>query len=280
MEVPDRLTRDRLRDWKLTLLAPVAKTVNGTVWHVRQENGQESALKVLTEMGRRFEGTAADVLRAFDGHGMVRLLRASPDALLLEWCEGPQLLQATDGHQDRVAIPILIDIVRRLRRQDGPRPGGVPSLADRCTCLRDGDAGLPEGARPLIAAASRCADSLLATVGEERLLHGDLHHANVLRTDRDGRPVWVAIDPQAIWGDPAYDVANLFGNPRDFPEITLQPDRAAKLADTLSQDLGLPRNRVMKWAFVHSCIAAVWSIEDGEDPECRLDVARMLWRLV
>lgn len=123
--------------------------------------------------------------------------------------------------------------------------------------------------------ARRMADELLADQ-EPRLLHGDLHHENVLRCDRPGGSTWLAIDPQGVWGDPAYEVANLFGNPRDVPEITLAPNRPARLAWTLSALLGHCPNRMLRWAFVHSCISAAWSIEDAEDPTYRLRVAALI----
>jgi streptomycin 6-kinase len=108
------------------------------------------------------------------------------------------------------------------------------------------------------------------------LLHGDLHHENVMRTRRHGRPAWVAIDPQGLWGDPAYEVANLFGNPLGHPFVTDDPDRPARLANELAGRLGLSRARVVRWAFVHSCISAAWSIQDGHDPSHRLQVARRI----
>jgi streptomycin 6-kinase len=110
------------------------------------------------------------------------------------------------------------------------------------------------------------------------LLHGDLHHENVMRTRRHGLPTWVAIDPQGLWGDPAYEVANLFGNPLGHPFVTDDPGRPARLADELAGRLGLSRARVVRWAFVHSCISAVWSIQDGHDPSHRLKVARRINR--
>lgn len=39
---------------------------------------------------------------------------------------------------------------------------------------------------------------------ETLLLHGDLHHANVLAA---GRAPWLAIDPKGVLGDPAWELA-------------------------------------------------------------------------
>ena len=123
--------------------------------------------------------------------------------------------------------------------------------------------------------ARRIADALLGDAVPS-LLHGDLHHENVLLGQRGGAASWLAIDPQGVWGDPAYEVANLFGNPRDHPALTLAADRPQRLAGTLERSLGLPGARILNWAYVHSCISAAWAIEDGDDPTYRLRVAERI----
>ncbi len=45
---------------------------------------------------------------------------------------------------------------------------------------------------------------------EKCVLHGDLHHENVLDFGEKG---WLAIDPKKLYGDRAFDYANIFCNP-------------------------------------------------------------------
>ena len=45
--------------------------------------------------------------------------------------------------------------------------------------------------------------------GRHTLVHGDLHHHNVLRSKRG----WLAIDPKPMLGEPEYDVASFLWNP-------------------------------------------------------------------
>ena len=144
------------------------------------------------------------------------------------------LLDAPGGDQDHIAVPILCDVVRRMREVRAARPTAVPTLTERCkalgalpsTSLASEDAHLIEVARNV------SADLLQSDTAT--LLHGDLHHQNVMRTRRHGLPTWVAIDPQGLWGDPAYEVANLFGNPLGHPFVTDDPGRPTRLADELS----------------------------------------------
>ena len=51
---------------------------------------------------------------------------------------------------------------------------------------------------------------LLETAREQRPLHGDIHHGNVLDFGERG---WQVIDPKRLYGERGYDYANLFTNP-------------------------------------------------------------------
>jgi streptomycin 6-kinase len=61
----------------------------------------------------------------------------------------------------------------------------------------------------LVEMAERLFDELLSSSSSCVLLHGDLHHLNVLKS-QDG---WKAIDPKGVAGEPAYEVCALLLNP-------------------------------------------------------------------
>jgi streptomycin 6-kinase len=95
------------------------------------------------------------------------------------------------------------------------------------------------------------------------LLHGDLHHDNVLSATR---APFLAIDPKGLAGEPAYEVGPYFYNPQ--PELKQHPNlvqlfewRMAILVEHLQMD----RERLIACAFAHSVLSAAWSIEDGDD---------------
>ena len=101
---------------------------------------------------------------------------------------------------------------------------------------------------------------LLASQGEPTLLHGDLHHHNVLAARREA---WLAIDPKGVVGEPAYDTAALLHNPVE----TLKTPRPGKVLERrialLSEELGLDRQRVHGWGLAQAVLAAYWGLEDG-----------------
>ncbi|MHA1570346.1 MAG: aminoglycoside phosphotransferase family protein, partial [Alphaproteobacteria bacterium] len=116
------------------------------------------------------------------------------------------------------------------------------------------------------ARSGRCADmarKLLASEGEKVPLHGDLHHGNVLDAGPRG---WLAIDPKALLGDRAYDVANLLRNPEPHGALVHNQDRMNRLARFYARRLGLEVQRVLGFAFAHAGLAARWDLEDGDNP--------------
>ena len=69
-----------------------------------------------------------------------------------------------------------------------------------------------------LARAAADARVLLADQRRTVVLHGDVHHGNVLDFGAAG---WLAIDPKGIVGDPVFDYLNLFCNPT--PELAVRP---------------------------------------------------------
>ncbi len=71
------------------------------------------------------------------------------------------------------------------------------------------------------------ARSLLAAQREVGALHGDIHHGNIL--DFGPERGWLAIDPNRLCGDRAFDYANLFCNP-DIADPSRCPSPCLRIA--------------------------------------------------
>jgi streptomycin 6-kinase len=105
------------------------------------------------------------------------------------------------------------------------------------------------------------------------LLHGDLHHFNILSSDRG----WLAIDPKGVIGPAAFDIGALLINPwvvsgrvGDAPRVI--HDRIA----ALSGRLGIDRQTVRDWGLVRAVLSACWSLEEGQDWEPAMQCAAAL----
>ena len=156
-------------------------------------------------------------VRLAGGRGMIELVAedAANGAILLRRAmPGDTLIEYPD---DEEAIRILARTMVALWQRP-PADHPFPSIADwgggfaRMRERFDGGTGpLPTG---LTTRAERIYTDLLATSEVGVVLHGDLHHHNVLR-DGEG---WSAIDPKGVVGEPAFEVGALMRN--RLPDLT------------------------------------------------------------
>jgi streptomycin 6-kinase len=119
----------------------------------------------------------------------------------------------------------------------------------------------------------------LASPGETVLLHGDLHHDNVLRAAREP---WLVIDPKGVAGEREFEVGPLMYNP--WQRLLEWPNLKAILSrrvDILVEVLGFDRQRLLGWALVGAVLSMLWSIEDhAPDWDAIMPVAQAFDELI
>ncbi|MCP2334803.1 aminoglycoside phosphotransferase family protein [Actinomadura rupiterrae] len=269
------------REWRLVVGEPYELSYH-YVARVTCEDGTLAVLKLGLPHAESITNEVP-ALQAFDGRGAVRLLRSdlARGALLLERSSPGERLRDLVPRRDTQATSMLVEVMRRLH---APVPDGCP-LPDVITqakafdkyAARLGDSG----PMPLdfVVRAGGLMRELCADAAERVVLHGDLHHDNVLRATREP---WLAIDPHGLVGDPGYDVGSFLFNPvpddRDEALTALVPARIEQAAD----ESGIPLDRVIAWGFVKAVMSDVWNAEDWKpgdtwSPLSRAhDVARLL----
>ena len=223
------------------------------------------------------ERRAAAALCHYAGHGAVRLLAAKEGALLLERAVPgvPLTARVHDGRDDE-ATSILCEVIAALHRPEPPR-GGFPGVAAWGSAL---DAEPPADRRLPTAMLDRARGlqrDLVSSQQNERLLHGDLHHDNVVLDAARG---WLAIDPKGVIGEPAYEVGAALRNPAGDPRRFAVPSILDRRARTFAERLGLERERIFAWGYSQAVLAALWAIEDGADPAAGLATAEALEALI
>lgn len=255
-----------LARWSLKADGAPIETFSSHLLPVLHERGP-AMLKVLKPESDEAPGIAA--LAWFGGEGAVWLLAAEERAVLMERAVSTRSLTAMAlAGNDTGATRILADVAARLHTsRPMPPPQTLEPLARRFRSLFR----LKDRA-PALQDCSATAERLLAEPSDIRVLHGDLHHENVLESPRG----WLAIDPKGVLGERTYDFANLFGNPHGKDEAFLTAVRAERLAGELAALCGLDRKRILAFAHAHAGLSACWCIEDGLDPARALDLAAML----
>jgi streptomycin 6-kinase len=204
----------------------------------------------------------------WDGVGAARVLAREDMALLMERLDGSRDLtrMAREGEDD-AATRVLCQVAAGLH---APRAGPPPaSLVPMDVWFRSlAPAAAAHGGT--FAKALAAAGPLLAAPQDIVVLHGDLHHGNVL----DGGPRgWLAIDPKGVLGERGFDYANLFRCPD--VEIALAPGRMRRQAAIVCEAANLEPRRLFTWILAYAGLGAAWSLESGHDPGPGLAIAEI-----
>jgi streptomycin 6-kinase len=112
----------------------------------------------------------------------------------------------------------------------------------------------------LVHEAQERGERLLQTADRTVLLHGDLHHHNILR----GTNGWHVIDPKGVYGDPGFEYVAWNYNPAGIAKRPDYFDLTRRRIATVSDLCGIPEARLREWAFVGTTLSTLWSSGMGE----------------
>lgn len=99
-----------------------------------------------------------------------------------------------------------------------------------------------------------------ALSGEQVLLHGDLHHFNILSSRRNS---WLAIDPKGVIGEREYEICALMRNPGPQLFTAMNTEQVIlRRLDQIVEYTGFDRERILLWSIVNAVLTAWWCIED------------------
>jgi streptomycin 6-kinase len=262
------------RRWEFTLLPHFPLSYNYVAPVVRAD-GTHAVIKAGPPHPELLCEMAA--LRLYAGQGCARLLAADEarGIFLIERLEPGTTLRhhPDDESATRIAAQVMAALWRPL-----PADHPFPTTARWAQGLAWLRAHYGGGTGPfppaLVDRAEGLFGELLASSEPPVLLHGDLHHENILAA---GRAPWLAIDPKGLAGEPAYEVGALLRNP---PGVAAWPDLAriqARRVAILAETLGLDRERLLGWGLAQAVLSAWWSVEDhGSGWERAIHIAAVL----
>jgi streptomycin 6-kinase len=163
---------------------------------------------------------------------------------------------------DEAATRAVAQVMARLWAPP-PRNHRYRSVADWAHSLADLRPHYGGTTGPFPAALVDCAEGLFAELLSSQaapvVLHGDLHHLNILASGPDE---WRAIDPQGVIGEPTYEIGAFMRNPA--PGIGNWPDLPRVLERRIAifaETLGLDQHRIHGWALVQAVLNAWWSVD-------------------
>jgi streptomycin 6-kinase len=246
--------------WKLkiksTITAPPANNYVGIAYSEKYQC--DVILKILTA-----DTHEPEALKVFNGNRCVKLLDYDKEAqgLLLEYIQPGTTLKSYFPKHDMQALKITADLIKKLHTTNHiDLAKAFKTVADWVALLSTYKSNrIPDS---LIGKAWQLSQKLLSSHQELYLLHGDLHHENILN---DGTQ-WVAIDPKGIVGPLEYEVGRFIMNP--IPDLLEEEDAQDTIKDRIdgfSNIFGFDKQTIIEWLFVQAVLSACWTEEGGSE---------------
>lgn len=224
--------------------------------------GKPCMLKITTGNEER-QGN--NLMVWWNGNGAAPVLKHDEKALLMERATGQNsLAEIAKNDMDDKASRIICSVATRLHAHTGPSPTALMPLDVWFKDLQP--AAYRHGG--VFLKCSETANKLLNDRFDQVILHGDIHHGNILDFGSKG---WLAIDPKGLLGERGFDYANLFCN----PEITTatKPGRLARQVKVVSEEACLDPRRLLQWIVAWAGLSAAWSLDDSGNAEPAMTVA-------
>ena len=242
------------------------------------EDGREIVLKLGVPRSELL--TESEAVRHYNGQGSAQLVAAAPEEgiLLIERVRPGNTLALMWPNQDEQATRIAARVMRQLWRPAAPDHPFVTVenwFAGFGRLRQEFNGGSGPFPAWLVDTGESLYAELQASMGEPLLLHGDLHHFNILSAHREP---WLAIDPKGVVGEAAYDTGALLRNPvADIYHYSHVLERRIAI---LAEELELDRQRITGWGIAQAVLSAWWRYEDhGSGWESALMLAETLLTL-
>lgn len=250
------IVSDFAQRWHLSDLKPVHNLSYNYVL-----SGFQGIQPIILKLGLDVKSinTEGLALKAFKDHGAVKLLDQADGTLLLERATpGHPLKQLFLNHENE-AIAIASEVIRKLNKMPKINLIEFPTINGWLTSLNIEYEILGKH----LPKARALRDELLNTVCAPILLHGDLHHDNILAHGNE----WKIIDPKGVVGELAYEVGCFIRNPLDaLPSHHDCLKIIMNRINEFSKNLELNPHRIIKWCYVQNVLATMWALENNVTP--------------
>ena len=267
--------------WELEYLGPVEDLSFNFVSHVLQKKTNSPAILKIgipkTELS-----TQIQCLEIFPKEITVKLLEKDLElgAFLLPKLDPGGNLAELQMQDDKEATKIAARLIHKIPTSI-PKNSDFPTVLDWVDIMAQKRAAIIETNKLPISMLDKAvglAKDLDASKAENKLLHGDLHHTNILYDEKLG---WIVIDPKGVIGDPIFEAARLLSNPHKNLENIQDPESLLpERIEILSETLGCDSRRIIGWGYVDCVNVASWFGPENELLQPVLKIAKSLEEMI
>ena len=235
----------------------IAETAIAKVWRVTRSDNSLAALKVYKGDDMHNEGPGVVFLQNCNGQGAAKIFQTGKNAFLMEYLDGLTLGEFTRQGEDQQAAKKLVETANQLQKVQFDQNYPWPKLEDWVVGLMELERGAcwtDENWRH-IEMSRHLTKELTSTQKDVCVLHGDLHHDNIIKGARG----YCAIDAKGVIGEKAYELANAVCNPVGAEDLMVSRDRIEFLLTLWCEDFNLERERFLKWIIAQRGMSISWS---------------------
>lgn len=271
----ESLVNDCEKRWQMKIMPPFDLSFNFVAPAIR-EDGTEVVIKLVVP-GDEFV-SEVEALKLFNGNGIVKIIDVdiAKGILILERLSPGQTLASLENEEE--AAHIASQVMKKLWIPVPSNSSSIPTTMHMeeklINIYKRNTEGLGPITKEILQEAVDTYRSMSAMPDKPFLLHGDLHHYNILMAAREP---WLAIDPKGLIGDREYDVIQYLLNKLPNGDATHVIE---KRIDIFVKELNLDKKRMLSWGFAHSVLATCWTVqEDGSYSKPFFDAIHVFKRL-
>lgn len=206
--------------------------------------------------------TEMTALRVYGGRGICRCYAADRElgAMLLERIlpgtdlrERPTTAERTEIAADMMLkLPVPVD--------DGLDLPAFSEWIERAFSWTKEQEGAGSRILALVEAAEELLPELNLAQRPSVLLHGDLHHMNILR---DGKTGWRAIDPKGVIGPQCLEAGRFIQNQMQMVNPAEREQCLDEMTSILARRLGESKRTIAICGFIDCVLGTCWSFQDN-----------------
>ncbi|PEL13329.1 aminoglycoside phosphotransferase family protein [Bacillus sp. AFS017336] len=242
--------------WNMKILSPFALSYN-FVAPIIIEGNKNAVIKLAVpneefndEIEALYELKDADFVKVIDydlKEGILILERLLPGNTL------------ASIENEELEMQIAVKVMKNLWKKPSTS-SKLPTIFNREKSFSRIVEKFPNGLGPiskeLLLDAFSTFKEMNSSQSTQYLLHGDLHHYNLLNAGEDS---WKVIDPKGLIGEREYDLIQFLLNNLEGKGISTTLE---KRIDLLVNELNLNKERLLLWGYSHAVLSTCWSLED------------------
>jgi streptomycin 6-kinase len=247
--------------WSLKIAPPFSNLSYNFVAPCVRADGSQAVLKIALPLDNPEIFHEATFLKALDGRGAVKIFDSDEKrrAILLERSLPGKNLKEVFRNNEAKAVEVAVSAMPRISRRASD-VSDFQSLEDWFENFfrKAANTNFPA---EYLRKSRRFYEELSSDSKQKFLLHGDLHHENVLSA---GREPFLLIDPKGIVGEIGYEIAVFLNNHLWW--LNSQPNSREKMNEAVrkfSEAFETEPQDLRRWAFAQMVLSAWWTFEEN-----------------